>query len=152
MKDKGQPPCYGIADVIRMRNKSKSTVEYKKLVSLFNPERFASLHLLTHPYEEDGKQYVYMYISDKTTDVLFGKVIMKVKLTVQDNGNFALDNGDRKSLKEFITNISGQNTRKMLKNTACIYKKQLLSNSKSERRFVISVESAGQLMAMRLRV
>ena len=140
MKDKGQPPCYGIAHVIRMRNKSKSTVEYKKPVSLLNRKRFAGLHLLTHPYEEDGEQYVY--ISNKTTDVLFGKVIMKVKLTVQDNGNFALDSGDRKSLKEFITNISGRNTRKMLKNTACIYRKQLLSNSNSEGRVVIPVESA----------
>ena len=135
IKERGsnEPECK-IARVISMRNQAKSTTEYKWPVSL-QVERFPSLHL----YEEDCGRY--RYNPTRTEDFLLSRVIMKVKLTVQDDGKFLLDSKDEKSLKEFITNISRKNPKKTKSDKACIYKKQLLTSASSEGRVVIPVES-----------
>ena len=59
IKDRNKPPEYKIARVIRMRNQGRATIEYRRLVSLDNTDKYPNRNVLVNMYK---RVVITMYI------------------------------------------------------------------------------------------
>ncbi len=95
-----------IAGLIRMRNKARNYVEFKKPVPLNSQTIYPNLQLTLSLYKKEEDFYVYDVSQSETETTTLKEVIMKVALTLNNNvGKYSLNETDRTSLKEFENNI-----------------------------------------------
>ena len=101
--------------VIRMRNQAKSTVEYRKPISLDKIEKYPKLKILCNRYLEKNDQYCYGTKSS-LEEYSVKDVITKARLEIQDSGKYVLDVNDSWVLEEFLQNITKKRTQRKRRN------------------------------------
>ncbi len=95
-----------LARIIRMRNKAKSYVEFKNPISLDSQAKYPNLVLSVAFYERNlNGEYVYDVSHSVIYTASLNQVIMKVALTLNENGLYSINQADEKSLEEFKKNI-----------------------------------------------
>ena len=100
---------------MRMRSKTRNVVEFKKPVSLNAKSTYPILQLTINFYRQEGNEYAYDCATTICDTVGFNSIVMKVKLTLSENGRFCLDPIDLLSLEDFRKNMwnkKGKNTQK----------------------------------------
>ena len=96
-----------IGRILRMRNRNKSIVEFRKPVSLGNTEKYPNLYILVNLYVKDNAiEYSYNDKSSSHEEFSFNSIIMKVTLDLHDSGKFTLSTNDTKVLDDFVKNVS----------------------------------------------
>ena len=92
---------FKIGRILRMRNRNKSIVEFRKPVSLGNTEKYPNLYILVNLYVKDNAtEYSYNDKSSSHEEFSFNSIIMKVTLHLHDSGKFTLSTNDTKVLDE----------------------------------------------------
>jgi len=105
--EKKTPSEWRIGRVVRMRNKTRSTVDYVRPVSIHD-NKCPNLKLVVNMYiQEDENIFQYRVNSHECS---IGNVIMKVSMSLQEAGHYELGSNDRAQLGEFITNTSHKAT------------------------------------------
>ena len=107
IKDRGQKPSYKIARIIRLRNRARSTDEYKRPVSLDDMEKYPNLQIIVNIYEEEDSFLIYSS-SKNYQEFLFRNIIMKVSLECLDDGRFELKMTEKKNLEDFLMNVTSK--------------------------------------------
>ena len=106
VKEKGKPPCFKIGRVIRMRNHTQGFLEYRKPICLADAKKYPNVILLLNLYFPDEDFYVYAAAVDQSVEYKLEDIIMKVNLSIQDDGKYSLNARDYHSLKEFLQNVA----------------------------------------------
>ena len=126
VKDKGKEPEYKIARIMRIRNRGRSVVEYRRPVNLDNMEKYPNLWVLTNIYEQHGSTYTYT-TSNTNVEFQFSTIILKVSLECTADGKFKLEDSDKKKLDEFLDHVkkpSLQNKRNKSSSASCNQRRQ----------------------------
>eukprot|EP00112_Aurelia_sp_Birch-Aquarium-sp1_P000648 Seg1061.2 transcript_id=Seg1061.2/GoldUCD/mRNA.D3Y31 product="hypothetical protein" protein_id=Seg1061.2/GoldUCD/D3Y31 len=99
--------------IMRMRNKTRNVVEFKKPVSLNAKSTYPNLQLTINFYYQEGNEYTYDVFKTISDTVGFNSIVMKAKLTLREAGRFSLDPIDLLSLEDFRKNmLKKKNTQK----------------------------------------
>eukprot|EP00112_Aurelia_sp_Birch-Aquarium-sp1_P019908 Seg5017.2 transcript_id=Seg5017.2/GoldUCD/mRNA.D3Y31 product="hypothetical protein" protein_id=Seg5017.2/GoldUCD/D3Y31 len=105
IKNKGNKATFILGKIIRIRNCTKSKVEYKQPVSLNKIEKFRKLRVLVRPYDSKEESASYKQgVAHK--EYLFSNIIAKVNLSYQDDGSYLLNSHDNEKLMEFLHNVN----------------------------------------------
>ena len=122
-----------------MRNHTKGFVEYRKPISLAETKKYPNVVLLLNLYCPDEDSYVYAAAVDQSFEYKLENIIMKVNLSIQDDGKYSLDGRDKHSLKEFLQNVAQKRKkRNNVRLNASANQQQLGS---AEGRVVVHMES-----------
>ncbi len=101
-----------LARVIRMRNKAKNFVEFKKPVSLNAVSQYPNLELAINFYTQKGEEYAYETFDVTPVKIGIRSIILKIKLTLNEHGRYILDPNDMQSIKEFENTMIKKKTKK----------------------------------------
>ena len=107
VKEASSSSYFKIGRILRMRNRNKSIVQFRKPVSLGNTEKYPNLYILVNLYVKDNAtEYSYNDKSSSHEEFSFNSIIMKVTLELHDSGKFTLSTNDTKVLDDFVKNVS----------------------------------------------
>ena len=135
IKGKDRPPAFMLGRVLRMRNMGRGTVEYKKPISLKQPDLYPKLKILTNLYTKVGNTFIYSH--GKITEFSIVNVIAKVKLSINDDKSFNLSRNDEEVLTEFIQNVTQKSQRV---NSRCRNKSSSAESRAADGRAVVVVD------------
>lgn len=109
VKDKNKSPEWRLGRVIRMRNKTRSTMDYLKPVNIHD-KKYSNLYLMVNLYTKEEDMFCYN-ANSPAIEYSLANVIMKVTLTFnKSDGSYSLDQRDRAQLSEFLENARNRTT------------------------------------------
>ena len=113
VKENKKASVYQLGRVVRMRNNAKGCVEYKRPVSLRQPENYPKLKLLLSLYQQvKGGAFVYAAAESCSAEYMLTDVITKVQLFIQEDEKYLLDANGKKALGEFTDNVNSISRKK----------------------------------------
>ena len=117
-KERGKPAKWKLGRVIRMRNKEKSSMEYRHPVNVHDTSKYPKLYFLINLYDEKDCKYRYLK-GEEPVEYSLTNVIMKVTLTLDDLtlDLYSLDEHDRKRLDQFMLNTTSTHQKESRKTT-----------------------------------
>lgn len=104
IKDRGSPPTFKLGRIHRMLKPGnvRGKLEFKRPISL-NDEQHQNVELTLTMYAKQCDQRgVFKYLPGNTRDFTVYSVIMGVKLSIQDNECYTLDEQDCQELEAFL--------------------------------------------------
>jgi hypothetical protein len=122
IKDRGESAEIQLGRVIRIRNRDKSTVEYRKPMNLEEMSKYPKVQLVVAMYIKQDQQY--QYCGDNCKEFMLYSVVCRVSLSVCDNGLFNIAPSDNIKLDKFLEDISqtktGSRTSKQTNNRTAV--------------------------------